>query len=260
MLRRFFSSARAPARGKTGWRAYVVGDVHGRLDLLDDLLVRIAADHGGRPPAHGLLAFVGDLIDRGPDSAGVIERIRTLKLTGFRIVALAGNHEEVLLQILAGDHRQVTGWLRFGGAEALASYGVDADALAALAPKEAQAEIARGIPGEHRAFLEQLGDTLRFGDYLIVHAGIRPGVPLEQQVLADLRWIREPFLSDTRDHGATIVHGHTIADRVEAVGSRIGIDTGAYATGRLTALAIEGDRKWLIDTVDGMHEGDLNRV
>jgi serine/threonine protein phosphatase 1 len=259
MFRRFFSSPRSVARGQPGWRAYAIGDVHGCLDLLDTLLADILADHDSRPPARGLLVLLGDLIDRGPDSARVLERLRTFDWAGFKLVGLAGNHEEVLLKILNGDASEIAGWLRFGGAETLLSYGADPTALEALSPEVAQRRIAEVIPKADGHFLEQLGDSMRFGDYLFVHAGIRPGVRPEQQTLRDLRWIREPFLSDTRDHGMIVVHGHTISDQVEEYGSRIGIDTGAYATGRLTALGIEGDRRWLIDTVDGRHarEEDL---
>lgn len=260
MLRRFFSSPRAAARGQPGWRAYVIGDVHGCLDLLDRLLADIAADHRARPPAKGLLVLLGDLIDRGPASRGVLKRLREFDWPDFRLVGLAGNHEEVLLRILAGDSTDVGGWLRFGGAETLISYGVDADGLAQLSPEIAQQRIERAISPADRQFLEQLGDSMRFGDYLFVHAGIRPGVPPEQQTVRDLRWIREPFLSDTRDHGMIVVHGHTITPAVEEVGSRIGIDTGAYSTGRLTALAIEGDRRWLIDTVEGLHDKEDSLV
>jgi serine/threonine protein phosphatase 1 len=260
MLRRFFSSPRASARGKPGWRAYVIGDVHGRLDLLDQLLADIAADHEARTPAKGLLVFLGDLIDRGPESAGVIQRLRELNWPGFKLVGLAGNHEEVLLKILDGDPKDVAGWLRFGGAETLASYGTDPRPIEAMNPGAAQGRIAAAIPKRDREFLDQLGDSLRFGDYLFVHAGIRPGVAPDQQSLRDLRWIREPFLSDTRDHGVVVVHGHTISESVEEVGSRIGIDTGAYTTGRLTALAIEGDRRWFMDTVDGLHSREKSLV
>jgi serine/threonine protein phosphatase 1 len=260
MFRRFFSSSRAQARGQPGWRAYVIGDVHGCLDLLDKLLAEIADDHSLRGPARGLIVLIGDLIDRGPASAGVLKRLREFDLPGFRLVCLAGNHEEVLLKILAGDPTEVGGWLRFGGAETLQSYGGDPKALEALGSAAAQRRIAALVPKEDRHFLEQLADSLRFGDYLLVHAGIRPGVPPEQQSLQDLRWIREPFLTDTRDHGMVVVHGHTISEQVEYVGSRIGIDTGAYATGRLTALAIEGERRWLIDTVAGVHPEETKRV
>jgi serine/threonine protein phosphatase 1 len=249
-FRRFFSSRGAVPRGADGWRAYAIGDVHGCLDLLDRLLSDIEADHRSRPEARGLVVLLGDLIDRGPDSAGVIERVSTLALDGFRVVTLAGNHEEVLLRILHGEGAQIAGWLKFGGMETLASYGLDGSEIARMAPDQAQARIAAAIPQAHQSFLGQLGDTFRFGDYLFVHAGIRPGVPLQSQSLHDLRWIREPFLSDRRDHGITVVHGHTIGQRVEEVGHRIGIDTGAYATGRLTALAIAGAERWVLDTAE----------
>jgi serine/threonine protein phosphatase 1 len=260
MFRRFFSSSRAVARGQAGWRAYVIGDVHGCLDLLDNLLAQIAHDHATRGPGRGLIVLLGDLVDRGPNSAGVLKRLRNLDLPGFRLIGLAGNHEEVLLKILNGDSTEVTGWLSFGGAETMQSYGLDPKLLGTLSPAAAQRRIAATIPAEDRHFLEQFADSMRFGDYFLVHAGIRPGVPPDQQTLRDLRWIREPFLSDTRDHGMVIVHGHTISENVEEVGSRIGIDTGAYATGRLTALAIEGDRRWFIDTVDGLREAEPRLV
>ena len=256
MFRRFFSSSRTIARGQPGWRAYVIGDVHGCLDLLDRLLGDIAADHAARPPTRCLIVLLGDLIDRGPDTAGVLKRLRELDLPGFRMVGLAGNHEEVLLKILAGDPTEVDGWLRFGGAETLQSYGADPKALETLSPAAAQRRIASIVPAEDRHLLEQFADTMRFGDYFLVHAGIRPGVPPDQQTLRDLRWIREPFLTDTRDHGMVVVHGHTISETAKVVGSRIGIDTGAYTTGRLTALGIEGGERWLIDTVDGLHQGE----
>ena len=260
MVRRFFSSAPPTPRGMKGWRAYAVGDVHGCLDLLDKLLEEIVADHQARPKAKGIIVFLGDLIDRGPRSAGVIERLRTLSLPGFQVVAIAGNHEEVLLRILDGQADQLAGWLRFGGTETLRSYGADASEIGKLAPADARARIASAIPHAHREYLAACADSLRFGDYLFVHAGIRPGVAIEQQDLHDLRWIREPFLSDRRDHGVVVVHGHTISEAVEEVGSRIGIDTGAYQTGRLTALGIEGDRRWLIDTIDGFHGSEINDV
>lgn len=250
-FRGFFSEAKAPRSAPPGWRAYAIGDVHGQLDLLDRLLADIAADHEGRAPARGLIVLLGDLIDRGPSSAQVIERVRTLTLPGFQVVTLAGNHEEVLLRILEGDSAQIGGWLKFGGAETLASYGVDAATFRHMGPREAQRCIANAIPEAHRTFLHRLGDSFRFGDYLFVHAGIRPGIPLEEQSLEDLRWIREPFLSDMRDHGMTVVHGHTISDTVEEVGSRIGIDTGGFATGRLTALAVEGQERWILQATHG---------
>ena len=242
-----FSRKRHYPSGAEGYRAYVVGDVHGRLDLLERLLAQIESEIEGRS-GNVVLAFVGDLIDRGPASAQVVERLRTYHRSGVRTVFLAGNHEEVLLRILAGEASLIPGWLKFGGAECLRSYGGDPKKLKRLGEPEALDLIRGAIPPEHVEFLQSFGDTFRFGDYLFVHAGVRPGVELSAQLQKDLRWIREPFLADESDHGFVVVHGHTISNEVEELANRIGIDTGAYATDVLTALAIEGDRRWFIDT------------
>ena len=235
-------------RGARGYRAYVVGDIHGRLDLLEQLLDQIEGDLAGRPAKKILLVFLGDLIDRGPSSAQVIDRLRNYRRGNVRTVFLLGNHEEVLLRILSGDASPIRSWLKFGGAECLQSYGVDPKPVALQEDGQALATIRSAIPAEHQQFLRQFVDTCRFGDYLFVHAGIRPGVPMEQQMQSDLRWIREPFLMDETDHGCVVVHGHTISPRVEERPNRIGLDTGAYRTGILTALAIEGTERWYLDT------------
>jgi serine/threonine protein phosphatase 1 len=226
----------------------VVGDIHGRLDLLDQILAKIEADLKSRPARKALLVFVGDLIDRGPHSAQVIERLRTYRRSGIRPIFLLGNHEEVLLRILAGDRSLISSWLRFGGIQCLKSYGVDATALGSHDDAAVLEAIRAAVPRKHVEFLESFLDTCRFGDYLFVHAGIRPGVELERQSQTDLRWIREPFLFDESDHGFTVVHGHTISVDVEERANRIGIDTGAYRTGVLTALVIDGHDRRLIDT------------
>jgi serine/threonine protein phosphatase 1 len=234
--------------GARGYRAYVVGDIHGRVDLLEHLLAKIHADLQHRPARKALLVFVGDLIDRGPSSAQVLERLRTYRREGVRPVFLLGNHEEVLLRILGGDVSVVDSWLRFGGLQCLQSYGVSFARLRDR-PAEEVVEIVRGaVPQHHVEFLETFVDSCRFGDYLFVHAGIRPGVEVDRQSQSDLRWIREPFLFDESDHGFVVVHGHTIRDEVEERSNRIGIDTGAYRSGVLTALAIESADRWLIDT------------
>jgi serine/threonine protein phosphatase 1 len=234
--------------GASGRRAYAVGDIHGRLDLLEVLLTKVHADIDARPPAETLLVFVGDLIDRGPQSAEVVELLRTYRRNGVRPVFLLGNHEEVLLRVVRGEADLVRSWLRFGGTECLKSYGFDARRLAVMRDEEALAAIAAAIPPEHVEFLESFCDTCRFGDYLFVHAGIRPGVELEEQRQSDLRWIREPFLSDESDHGFVVVHGHTISEDVEERPNRIGIDTGAYRSDNLTALVIDGTDRWFLDT------------
>jgi len=241
------SASKAP-RGPRGQRAYVVGDVHGRLDLLDQLLADIHRDIAERPEARVLLVFLGDLIDRGAHSAQVVERLRTYRGAGVRPIFLLGNHEEVMLRILGGEAEHVAGWLRFGGAQCLESYGADPRVIAAAPDEVAVATIRAAIPAAHVEFLKGFVDTCRFGDYLFVHAGIRPGVALDRQRQSDLRWIREPFLADEADHGFVVVHGHTISPAVEERPNRIGIDTGAYRSGTLTALAIEGAKRWFLDT------------
>ena len=234
--------------GPRGHRAYVVGDVHGRLDLLEHLLAKIHADLQRRPARKALLVFVGDLIDRGPSSAQVVERLRTYRREGVRSVFLLGNHEEVLLRILDGDQSLIASWLKFGGLQCLQSYGVTLAKLRRRPPDELIEIVRAAVPTAHVEFLQSFVDSCRFGDYLFVHAGIRPGIELEQQRQSDLRWIREPFLFDESDHGFVVVHGHTIRDEVDQQPNRIGIDTGAYRTGVLTALVIDGPERRLIDT------------
>jgi serine/threonine protein phosphatase 1 len=236
------------AVGARDYRAYVVGDIHGRLDLLEALLAKIHSDLKQRPVAKTLLVFVGDLIDRGPSSAQVIERLRTYQDPAIQPVFLLGNHEEVLLRILDGDTSLITSWLQFGGLQCLESYGVDVTEVGRQSPDELVEMIRNAVPASHAEFVRSFVDSCRFGDYLFVHAGIRPGIELERQRQSDLRWIRDPFLLDDTDHGFIVVHGHTISGKVEERPNRIGIDTGAYRTGILTALVIEADKRWIIDT------------
>lgn len=245
---RFLRRQRSNPSGDPDCRAYVVGDVHGRFDLLENLLAKIHAELQHRPAQRTLLVFVGDLIDRGPRSAHVLERLRTYHRDGIETVFILGNHEEVLLRILAGDAQLIGDWLCFGGAECLQSYGVDPGEMRFLDEDEALARVRSAIPTKHVEFLESFVSSRQFGDYLFVHAGVKPGVPLERQSEFDLRWIREPFLRDNSDHGFIVVHGHTISNEVEERANRIGIDTGAYRTGILTALAIEGEDHWVLDT------------
>ena len=234
--------------GPRGYRAYAVGDIHGRVDLLEHLLAKIHADLQHHPARKTLLVFVGDLVDRGPSSAQVIERLRCYRRDGVQPVFLLGNHEEVLLRIVAGDASVVESWLKFGGLQCLQSYGVTLARIRGRSAEQVVELVQASVPREHVDFLESFVDSCRFGDYLFVHAGIRPGVEVDQQSQADLRWIREPFLFDETDHGFVVVHGHTIRTEVERRPNRIGIDTGAFQTGVLTAIAIEGSDTWLLDT------------
>lgn len=237
-------------RGAKGYRAYVIGDVHGRLDLLERLLADINVDLAAQPSGKTLLVFLGDLIDRGPQSAQVIERLRSHRSPDLKTVFLLGNHEEVLLRILDGDAALITQWRCFGGAECLKSYGVDPDEIAQLDDQAALEAVRTAIPKEHSDFIASFVDTCRFGDFLFVHAGIRPGVALDEQAQSDLRWIREPFLLDDSDHGCVVVHGHTISEEVQERSNRIGIDTGAYRTDVLTALVIDGEKRRYLQTRD----------
>jgi serine/threonine protein phosphatase 1 len=225
---------------------YAVGDIHGRLDLLDSLLAKIEADLETRSADRTLLVFLGDLIDRGPDSSGVIERLRTFQKPTVQPVFLMGNHEEVLLTILEGNDRIVPDWLRFGGFECATSYGVDRDALKSGNRKAIGDCVRRMVPEAHREFLASFADSFRVGNYFFTHAGIRPGIPIDQQSAQDLRWIRSPFLEHNERHPMMVVHGHTICTQVEERVGRIGIDTGAYRSGVLTAIGLQGDDRWYL--------------
>ncbi len=232
------SSTRSFA-GPSGKRLYAIGDVHGRLDLVDELLGRIEDDIADRPVETAAVVFLGDLIDRGPDSAGVVERLQSLRHFPAKTLFLLGNHEEFLLRALAGEPGIAHDWLGFGGDACAESYGIAPSTLQAMDERRIAEVLHAAIPVAHVEFLKTFGDTFAFGDYLLVHAGIRPGVPIEQQQPRDLRWIRQPFLSDAHDHGCMVIHGHTISDGVDHRSNRIGIDTGAYRTGILTAAVIE---------------------
>jgi serine/threonine protein phosphatase 1 len=198
-----------------------------------------------------MIVLLGDLIDRGEDSAGVVASARALAARRD-VHILCGNHEEMLLRSL-DDVEVLRRFLRFGGRETVLSYPVDRQAWDGATLAEARQLMRRAIPEADIAFIRRFEDWVLCGDYLFVHAGIEPGVPLEQQTHEHLRWIREPFLSHGGDHGHVVVHGHTIVDEPAILHNRIGIDTGAFMSGWLTALGLEGEDRWLIETsqVDG---------
>jgi serine/threonine protein phosphatase 1 len=224
-------------------RAIAVGDVHGRRDLLVRLLNEIDALRTADPRRDDHLVFLGDLIDRGPDSRGVLDLLVARRASDPGLTILAGNHEEMLLAILDGASEHLGEWLRFGGQECIESYGLSAADLMATTPEGAVERLRDAIPEPHVALMREMRDTVALGDYLFVHAGIRPGVAIEDQQAQDLRWIRAPFLTSRADHGVMVVHGHSISEAPEERPNRIGIDTGAYASGRLTALCIDGDAR-----------------
>jgi serine/threonine protein phosphatase 1 len=247
LLQRFTKSARPAASVPHGQRVYAIGDVHGCRAELDRLLDRIASDCDSAP-AETHLIFVGDLVDRGPDSAGVVERLLIGNLPCDRHSFLMGNHEEAMLDAWDGDTETLQGWLAYGGRETLESYGVDR-AETYRSGAEIIGRMRACVPRRHIDFVRSFQDQVRVGDYLFVHAGIRPGVPLPEQDSYDLRWIRDEFLLDGEtDHGVVVVHGHTISEQPEIRTNRIGIDTGCYASGRLTALVLEGAARRFLGT------------
>ena len=243
---------RKPARAERvpdGVRVYAIGDIHGRLDLLDALLMTIAEDdrsRGNHVETHYI--FLGDLIDRGPDSRGVVDRLLDLSKTVANTRFLMGNHEQVFLRALEGDKRSLRFLGRIGGRETLNSYGISDEDYKSLGFEELVARAAEKVPAEHVAFLSSFENMIELGDYLFVHAGIRPDVPLEEQAQSDLYWIRDEFLTHRDSFGPIVVHGHSITEEIDVRSNRIGIDTGAFATGRLTAIGLEGGERWFLST------------
>lgn len=228
-------------------RLYVIGDIHGRLDCLDDLLVRIGNDRAG---FHGPVQyiFLGDLVDRGPQSAAVIRRLMDLSQGSTPTRFLMGNHEEVLIMSINGDRSAMRMFDRIGGRDTALSYGLDPrdyDSLEVDARIEA---LWHAVPPDHLDFLSTFEDRISMGDYRFVHAGIRPGIALGSQSRSDLRWIRGTFLNYELPFDGMIVHGHTVTDEVDLRSNRIGIDTGAYRTGRLTCLVLEGASQRFLQT------------
>ncbi len=240
--------ARSPAIPE-GQRIYAIGDIHGRADLLDQLLGRIDEDIDGRGLADVTLILLGDLVDRGPSSRDVIDRALQLEKSGANVRFLAGNHEEVFLEAVTKPSRETARFFyRIGGRETMLSYGLCEQELMELDHATLADRLPTLVPPEHVAFLERLEDAIEIGDYLFVHAGVKPDVPLDRQKLRHLRWIRDEFLDHEGDLGKMVVHGHTVSEKVEQRRHRIGIDTGAWSSGVLTAVALEGTERWFIDT------------
>lgn len=253
MIAKFFrsKSSRAgnrPATLPEGQRVYAVGDIHGCADLLDDLIDQIDADDTERGPADTTVIFLGDIVDRGPASAGVIDRLMAFSAARPNVRFLLGNHEEIFLGALEGEPKALRLFCRIGGRETVLSYGMDPAEYERLDYEELVHRLEQLVPAAHKTFLERFEDMVIIGDYAFVHAGVRPGLPLEEQRSSDLRWIRDPFLDHRSPLDKMIVHGHTVTESVDSKPHRIGIDTGAYATGRLTALGLEGDSTWLLQT------------
>jgi len=233
-----------------GTRIYAIGDIHGRLDLLLRLQALIAADANRSKVERRVLIYIGDYIDRGPNSAGVLDLLLDEPLPGFEIVHLLGNHEDTLLQF-PDDVSVGPSWLTYGGVQTLASYFIEAVPGSWRDGRELlrlQEEVRRRVPHRHLEFLRGLPLMHLEGGYLFVHAGVRPGVAFEQQDRDDLLWIRDEFLDSGEDHGKIVVHGHTISERPESHANRIGIDTGAFHTGRLTCVVLDGTSRAFLHT------------
>lgn len=231
-----------------GTRYYVIGDIHGRLDLYDALINAIDADDAGRPETDSRVVLLGDLVDRGPESAGVIARTRDWQ--GKRNVrVLAGNHEEMFLESFEKPD-VLRHFLKHGGRDTVLSYGISRKQFNAMTIEELFALLPQIVPQSDRDYLASFEEMIVAGDYLFVHAGIDPSVPIEAQKRSDMLWIRERFLNHEGPLEKVVVHGHTIFEKVMDCGNRIGIDTGAFRSGVLTALVLEADQRRILQVCE----------
>lgn len=237
-----------------GRRVYAIGDIHGRFDLLEALHDAIVEDATSAIDLRKTLIHLGDYIDRGPDSFDVVDRLANLSLAGFKIINLVGNHEDFLIRFLQ-ESTAVSPlldlWRNNGCTETFLSYGIDIRDPDQF-PSENIAELARqrlkdAIPKAHMEFYKNLKLRCTVGDYLFVHAGVNPDIPLNQQKKTDLIWIRNRFLNHTKPFDKIIVHGHSISNKPEVLDNRIGIDTGAYFSNKLTCLVLEGEDRHFIE-------------
>jgi serine/threonine protein phosphatase 1 len=233
-----------------GQRIYAIGDVHGRVDLLETLLTTIRRDDAARGTAQSRIIFLGDLVDRGPSSAQVVECAIKIAEEPWECDFLLGNHEEVFLKSMDGDLKALAFFIRIGGRETILSYGISEQEYRDADYPELHGLLTQRVPAAHITFLKSFKDLIEIGDFAFVHAGVRPGKALAEQDGSDLRWIRRDFLDHARGFEKIIVHGHTITDEVEIRLNRIGLDTGAYASGKLTAMGFEGEQRWVLDTAD----------
>lgn len=223
-----------------GERLYAIGDIHGRADLLEQMLQAIWDDMAKTDDGRtARILFLGDLIDRGPDSKTVLSLVLDLTRTQ-NAICLLGNHEQLLMNALMGQKSALKGWLKLGGWETLKSYSKEERQKKESAADYAM-RLAREIPKSHIEFLENLPTSYRSGTYFFAHAGVRPGVKLKKQDPHDLVWIRKPFLETQADLGAIVVHGHSIVDNVTFFNNRIAVDTQAWKSGKLSCVRLAGE-------------------
>jgi serine/threonine protein phosphatase 1 len=240
-------AAHTPPALPAGRRLYCIGDIHGRLDLLEELHDMILADAADFTGSKAVV-YLGDFIDRGAQSKQVLDLLVDQPLEGFEAITLLGNHEQTMLDFLEYPEAAAA-WLNFGGQVTLLSYGVGLGRVQ-MAQQVAllRDELEEKLPRAHLEFLRGCRLMYTEGSYCFVHAGIRPGMSLEEQTPEDLMWIRDEFIRSSDDHGCIVVHGHSITEEVEWRPNRIGIDTGAYYSGLLTALVLEGGEQRLLQT------------
>jgi diadenosine tetraphosphatase ApaH/serine/threonine PP2A family protein phosphatase len=237
-----------PASLPAGLRIYAVGDIHGRLDLLDELLARLKTDVELHPAVRPVFVFLGDYIDRGPCSRETIDRLIEHAQTN-ECIFLKGNHEQIAIKCLS-DPSLFERWMRLGGVETLVSYGIAPGNVAnGKQIVELQAAFHGALPQAHFRFFRDQQTSFECGDFFFAHAGVKPRVDLSRQAESDLLWIREEFLSSNEDFGKIVVHGHTPTREIEVRPNRINIDTGAFATGKLSCLVIEQSSLSVIDTL-----------
>ncbi|MGB3469963.1 MAG: metallophosphoesterase family protein [Erythrobacter sp.] len=245
-----------------GTRYYVIGDIHGRLDLYDALIAGIEIDDAAQKPADTQIILLGDLVDRGPESAGVIARTRKWQAQR-NVRILAGNHEEMFITSFEKPEI-LRHFLKHGGRETVMSYGISRKQFNTMTLEELFSALPQIVPRADIDYLAGFEECITAGDYLFVHAGIEPGVPIAEQKRKDMLWIRDRFLNHEGPLEKVVVHGHTIFDRVMDCGNRIGIDTGAFRSGVLTALVLEGDQRRILQTIEddgqiGVFHGDRGR-
>jgi serine/threonine protein phosphatase 1 len=232
-------------------RVFAIGDVHGRFDLFRQLINQLARQNATRPPANTQMVLLGNIVDHGPDAARMVQGCMRITAANDSLVVLKGNHEDMMAEALSGNLAVYSHWLDLGGRETLLSWGVDASVASGLATIENLSAAAQTVGDDVIEWLTNLPLHHRYGPYLFVHAGIRPGIALDDQEPDDLMWIQDDFLNSQVPHGFIIVHGHSATEDGPVFRlNRIGIDTGAFKTGRLTALGIDGEETWTLSTAD----------
>jgi serine/threonine protein phosphatase 1 len=243
-----FRTKREPVASlPAGEIVYAIGDIHGRADLLARLLDQIAVDEASRGATATQIIFLGDLVDRGPESCQVLDLVIALE-SQRRVRVLRGNHDEVFRRAARGDERSTRALHKMGGRATLLSYGIGEAEYDAAHYDELTVHLRELVPAPHLDLLDRMEDIIVLGDYVFVHAGVRPGVPLDEQTAEDLYWIRNDFLHHRGDFGGVVIHGHSIVSDVDVRPNRIGIDTGAYESHKLTAIGLEGDQRWFLST------------